>query len=45
MKSILLVFENHEFELLKEAKGKTTWHQFVLDCAKRKLEEGQEDFR
>jgi hypothetical protein len=30
MKNLVLVFEDDEFALLKRAKGKMTWRQFIL---------------
>jgi uncharacterized protein with PIN domain len=30
MKHLRLTFEDQEFERLKKAKGKVTWHDFVL---------------
>jgi len=28
-------FDDNEFKLIKEAKGKLTWRQFILGCAKK----------
>ena len=37
MKRIYIVFEEEEFKMLKKAKKKLTWHDFVMLLTKRKL--------
>jgi len=36
MKRINEVFTDEEFKKLKEAKRKKTWHDFILELAKKK---------
>jgi hypothetical protein len=31
MKRIYVVFEDDEFKSLKKAKGKASWHDFIVD--------------
>jgi len=31
MKSVNVVFENEEFELLAKAKGTKSWHDFIMN--------------
>lgn len=38
MKSINPVFEDDEFERLKQAKGSMTWRKFILDLLEKKKE-------
>lgn len=33
MKHVRIVFEDSEFEALREIKGKKSWHDFILDLA------------
>ena len=37
MKKINETFTDEEFERLKKAKGKKTWHDFILNLAEEKL--------
>ncbi|GAH72853.1 unnamed protein product [marine sediment metagenome] len=37
MKSIYVVFEEEEFKMLKKAKKKLSWHDFVMLLTKREL--------
>lgn len=30
MKRLLIIFDNDEFKKLKKAKGKMTWHEYIL---------------
>ncbi|MBA7526078.1 hypothetical protein ES705_18238 [subsurface metagenome] len=41
MKSITVYFEDEEFEKIKKAKKKTSWHDFILQIAEK--EEGAEE--
>ena len=34
MKTINVTFEDEEHEDLMQAKGKLSWHDFILKCAK-----------
>lgn len=34
MHTITVTFDNEEFEELKKLKGKTSWHDFILNNAK-----------
>jgi len=36
MKQIRETFTDEEFERLKKAKGKLTWHDFIMQLAERK---------
>jgi len=38
MKTVNVVFENEEFELLMKAKGTKSWHDFILTLAEVKEE-------
>jgi len=35
MKSINVYFENEEFEKLSKAKGKQSWHDFIMNLIKK----------
>ena len=39
MKTILQVFNNSEFKRLKKAKGKMTWHDFIMQLVEEKQRE------
>jgi len=38
MKSVNVVFEDKEFTALEKVKGKKSWHNFILELAKRPIE-------
>ncbi|MDA4124039.1 MAG: hypothetical protein OK438_01120 [Thaumarchaeota archaeon] len=38
MKSLVLAFDDAEFERLKEAKGALTWRKWILSFAKGSME-------
>ena len=42
MKSITVVFEDEDFEMLQKVKGDTSWREFILGLAKDKLGESEE---
>jgi hypothetical protein len=35
MRRIVVVFEDNEFERLKQFKGTKNWHDFVMELAKQ----------
>ena len=37
-KSVNVIFDENEFEVIKEAKGSTTWHDLILFAAIAKAE-------
>ena len=39
MKTINEPFTDKEHKLLKKAKKDNNWHDFILDCAKKQIEE------
>lgn len=42
MKSITVYFENEEFEILKEIKKDTSWHDFIFQLAENDSNEKKE---
>jgi hypothetical protein len=36
MKSLVLAFDDEEFQALKDAKGTATWREFILTLSKKR---------